>query len=200
MYTNEILLLKDIVPKPLDHYVTGAKALFTYMSRPFPAVLSISFAGFVAIFFVFVISFAVWIVFLLKNKIVASSIRKSSYILFVFGLSILFFTYTINTNYDYRWIFFIFLMPLLFEIKSAERSSRLACNLAWLCFVCALVIMWTEAFRSTRLLGLYNVNSYFSFGRSTFSTELIQQYVKELAVWVLLTISLAFAIKLFPQR
>jgi uncharacterized membrane protein (GlpM family) len=96
--------------------------------------------------------------------------------------------------------FFIFLMPLLFEIKRADRSGGLACNLVWLCFVCALVIMWTEAFRSTRLFGIHNFNSYFSFGRSTFSIELIQQYVKELAAWVLLTISLAFAIKLFPQR
>lgn len=200
MYANEILLLKDLVPKPLDHYVTGAKALFTYIGRPFPAVLSISFAGFLAIFFVVIISFALWILFLLKKKIIAPPPRKSSYILFVFGLSILFFTYTINTNYDYRWIFFVFLIPLLFEIKRAERSSRLACNLVWLCLVCALVIMWTEAFRSTRLFGLYNFNSYFSFGRSTFSIELIQQYIKELAVWVLLTISLAFAIKLFPQR
>jgi hypothetical protein len=199
-YANEILLLKDLVPKPLDHYVTGANALFTYLGRPFPKVLSISFAGFLAIFFVVVISFAVWIVLSLNKKIIAPPARKSSYMLFVFGLSILFFTYTINTNYDYRWIFFVFLIPLLFEVKRADRSGGLASSLVWLCLICALVIVWTEAFRSTRLFGLYNFNSYFSFGRSTFSIELIQQYVKELAAWVLLTISLAFAIKLFPQR
>jgi hypothetical protein len=200
MYTNEILLLKNIVPKPLDHYVTGARALFTYIGRPFPAVLSISFAGFIAIFFVFVMSFTFWIIFSLKKKIVAPLVKKSSYVLFIFGLSILFFTYTINSNYDYRWIFFVFLIPLLFDIKRAAPAGGLVCNLVWLCLICAVVIMWTETFRSTRLFGLYNFNSYFSFGRSTFSIELIQQYVKELAVWVLLTISLAFAIKLFPQR
>ena len=200
VYANEILLLQGIVPKPLDHYVTGAKALFTYIGRPFPEVLSISFPGFLVIFFAVVIACAIWLVYLLNKKNFSASISKTNYILFVFGFSILLFTYAINTNYDYRWIFFIFLVPLLFEIKKSAQATGLGVKLVWLCLICAFVIIWTEALRATRLFGVYHINTYFSFGRSTFSTELIQQYVKELAAWVLLTISLAFAIKLFPKR
>jgi hypothetical protein len=109
MYVNEIILLKDLVPKPMDHYVTGAKALFTYIGRPFPKLTSITFAGFLAVFFVMASSLALWIASLLKKKAFSPLVSKSSYVLFIFGLSILSFTYTINTNYDYRWIFFYFL-------------------------------------------------------------------------------------------
>jgi hypothetical protein len=60
--------------------------------------------------------------------------------------------------------------------------------------------MWTEALRATRFFGLYNFNIYFSIGRSTFSIELIQQYVKELAAWGIFSTALALAIHLFPRR
>jgi hypothetical protein len=197
---NEILLLKDLVPKPLDHYTTGAKTLFIYLGRPYPQILLIpetwrliTFAGFIAMC-------AWWLAGRLTFAPMQASKLSFKYTLFVFGLSILFFTYTVNSNYDYRWIFFILLIPYLFCLQQASAKNPLARKMVALSFICALLVLWTEALRAGNFFGVLRFNIYFNIGRSTFSIELIQQFLKELSAWLLFIILFAFAIKQFSKR
>ncbi len=197
---SEILLLKDLVPRPLDHYVTGLQALFAYLGRPYPQILLIAEAWRLAFFLIFIAAGALWLAHRLQPSDFEATQSDFKYILFLFGLSLLFFTYTLNSNYDYRWIFFIFLMPNLFHIQQTAAKNTLAQKMVTGGFICAAIVMWTEAFRATRLFGLSNFNIYFNLGKSTFSTELLQQFLKELSVWLLFIIFFAFAIKQFSKR
>jgi hypothetical protein len=197
---NEILLLKDLVPRPLDHYVTGLQALFTYVGRPYPQTLLISETWRLTLFISLIALGAIVLARRLKLSDFQPTQVGFQYILFLFGLSILFFTYAINSNYDYRWIFFILLMPNLLSIQQTAAHNSLAKRLVNLSFICATVVMWTEALRATRLFGLYNFNIYFNLSKSTFSTELLQQFLKELSAWLLFIILFAFAIKQFSKR
>ena len=197
---DEILLLKNIVPAPLDHYATGARAFLAYIGRPYPWVLTLP-QGWLLVAFVSVIALSASLVaFFLKTIEVQQARSQLNYVVFIFGLSILFFTYAINSNYDYRWIFFIFLLPQLFEIQKATQNNHVASRLVTVAFVCAAIVMWTEALRSTRLFGTFHINTFFNIGRSTFSIELLQQFLKELAAWVLFIVLFAFAIKTFPKK
>jgi hypothetical protein len=195
---NELLLIKDIAPKPLDFYATGARALLAYVGRPYPWILSIPtlwlFSGFIAVVAVGAIALASR----LKSADIQPSSSRFNYVIFIFGLSILFATYALNSNYDYRWVFFIFAMPLLFDIQKANASDSFASRVATIGLICASLTMWMEAFRASGVFGLVNINVFFNIGRSTFSIELFQQFIKEFSAWVLFAILFAFAIKQSP--
>lgn len=197
---SEILLLKDIAPAPIDHYATGARAFLAYIGRPYPWVLTLPkgwlLTGFVGV----IVLSSITLAFCLKTVTVQQDRSKSNYVLFIFGLTILFFTYTVTSNYDYRWIFFIFLIPQLFDIQKSAADNRLASRLVTLGFICAATIMWAEALRSTRVFGIFYVNIFFNLGSSTFSIDLFHQFLKELAAWVLFSLLFAFAIKTFPKK
>jgi hypothetical protein len=200
MSLNEILILKNIVPAPLDHYATGARAFLAYIGRPYPWVLTIPQGWLLAAFVSVTALASITLAFCLKTITVQQDRSKLNYVLFIFGLTILFSTYAINSNYDYRWIFFILLMPQLFEIQKAVTNNSLASRLVTLSFIFAAIVMWTEVFRSTRLFGIFHINYFFNIGRSTFSIELFQQFLKELAAWALFSVLFALAIKTFPKK
>jgi hypothetical protein len=197
---NEIFLLKDLVPKPLDHYTTGAKTLFIYLGRPYPQILLIPETWRLVTFIMFIAGGSWWLAGRLAFTRLQDSKLSFKYTLFTFGLSILFFTYTLNSNYDYRWIFFILLTHYLFCLQQASEKNTLPRKMLELSFICAFVVMWTEALRAGRFFGVFSFNSYFNIGHSTFSTELIQQFLKELSAWMLFIILFAFVIKPFSKR
>ena len=197
---QELLLVKDLVPKPLDFYATGARALFVYLGRPYPSLLTIPMGWLLAGFVTLVAVGSIGLACRLKSTQYSSGRSLFNYVIFIFGLAILFVTYTINTNYDYRWVFFIFTMPLLFDIQKAVSTQHLARRLATLSLLCASITMWTEALRANAVFGVFNINIFFNIGRSTFSIELLQQFLKELSAWALFIVLFAFAIKEFPQK
>jgi hypothetical protein len=91
-------------------------------------------------------------------------------------------------------------MPLLFDIQKASLTHRFASRLATLGIGCAALTMWTEAVRANGVFGVFNINIFFNIGRSTFSIELLQQFLKELSAWGLFMILFALAINQFPQK
>jgi hypothetical protein len=197
---DELLLVKDLIPKPLDFYATGARALFVYVGRPYPWVLTIPAGWLLAGFVILIAGGSLALASRLKRSQVQGSYSVFKYAIFIFGLAILFITYTINTNYDYRWVFFIFTMPLLFDLQRGVANNRLASRLATLGLLCASITMWMEALRANGVFGMFNINIFFNIGRSTFSIELLQQFLKELSAWALFMILFALAIKVFPQK
>lgn len=197
---NEIFLLKDLVPKPIDHYTSGAKTLFIYLGRPYPLILLIPEIWRLTAFTGLIVVSALWLARRLDFTHVPPVAPSLKYTLFIFGLSILFFTYTVNSNYDYRWIFFILLIPYLFHLQRVSIKNSLIKKIVNLSFIFALLIIWTEGLRAGRFFGVLSFNHYFNIGRSTFSTELIQQFLKELSAWMLFIILFALAIKQFSKR
>jgi hypothetical protein len=91
-------------------------------------------------------------------------------------------------------------MPLLFDIQKAAATHRSASRLATVALLCAFITMWTEAVRANGVFGVFNINIFFNIGRSTFSIELLQQFLKELSAWGLFMILFALAINQFPQK
>lgn len=207
---NEILTLRNSVPRPLDHYVTGANAMYVYLSRSFPALLVISSQQFILLLAAGMALSTV----LLTRKLNATDFTRISvdftYVIFVFGLSILCFTYLINTNYDYRWIFFILMMPLLFKIRRSASVSTQTKSLLKLIFTCALIIVWTEELRATpiwtesmrasRIFGFYNYSLYNYFISPYISLPALQQCAREISAWILFCTSFSFATKIFLSR
>lgn len=182
---REILLLKETVPKPIGPFATGAKAVFEYLTWGYTPGMMILF---IAIIMICALGF------FLKLSAYEALHKKPSLqnTLFIFGLFILFFTYTINGNYDYRWIFAIYLIPQLFDIRNRAESKSMASRMVSVCFLMLIIIMWTEAFRTSRFLGLGNFNVYFHLGKTVMSNEFLQMYLKEFAAWVLFAILFAF--------
>jgi hypothetical protein len=196
----ELLFVKTIVPKPLDFYATGARALLAYVGRPYPWILTVPAIWLWIGFMVLITTVSIILAYRLKLSGTSHTKSTLNYVLFIFGLLVLFSTYAINSNYDYRWIFFIFTVPLLFEIKRTALNEKLPRRLVSSAFIFALITMWTEALRATGLFGLVNINIFFNIGRSTFSIELLQQFMKELSAWGLFSILFAFAIREFPPK
>ena len=197
---HELLLVKDLVPKPIDYFATGLRAMWVYVGRPYPWVLTLSPSWLLVGFIALIAAGSLSIASRLRAMQIQAGHSIFNYAIFIFGLAILFITYTLNTNYDYRWVFFIFTMPLLFDIKKSEPDNKFLDRLVNLAIMCAAITMWTEALRANSVFGLFNVNVFFNIGRSTFSIELFQQFFKEIAAWGLFTILFAFAIKSFPKR
>jgi hypothetical protein len=83
------------------------------------------------------------------------------------------------------------------QVAAKKTPTR---RMVTLSFICASLVMWTEALRAGRFFGVFNFNVYFNIGRSTFSTELVQQFLKELSAWMLFIIMFAFVIKQFSKR
>ncbi len=196
----ELLLVKTIVPKPLDFYATGARALLAYVGRPYPWILTVPAIWLWMGFMVLIATVSITLAYRLNLSGTSHTKSTLNYVLFIFGLLVLFSTYAINSNYDYRWIFFIFTVPLLFEIKRNALNEKLPRRLVSSAFIFALITMWTEALRATGLFGLVNINIFFNIGRSTFSIELLQQFMKELSAWGLFSILFAFAMREFPRK
>lgn len=197
---NELLLVKGLVPRPVDYFATGLRAMWVYVGRPYPWVLTLSSTWLVVGFITLIAVGSVGIASRLKSIQTQTDRSLFNYVIFIFGLAILFITYTINSNYDYRWIFFIFTIPLLFDIKKSEPDNKWVSRLVNLAIVCAAITMWTEALRANSVFGMFNINVFFNIGRSTFSIELFQQFLKEIAAWGLFVILFAIAIKAFPQK
>lgn len=197
---NELLLVKDLVPKPVDYFATGLRAMWVYVGRPYPWVLTLSPTWLLVGFMALIAVGATGIASRLKTIQVQSNRSIFNYVIFIFGLAILFITYTINSNYDYRWVFFIFTVPLLFDIKKSHPDNKALGRLVNGAIMCAAITMWTEALRANSVFGMFNINVFFNIGRSTFSIELFQQFFKEIAAWGLFIILFALAIKAFPKR
>lgn len=197
---NELLLVKDLVPKPIDYFATGLRAMWVYVGRPYPWVLTLSPTWLLVGFMALIAVGAAGIASRLNAIQVQSNRSIFNYVIFIFGLAILFITYTINSNYDYRWVFFILTVPLLFDIKKSQPDNKALGRLVNGAIMCAAITMWTEALRANSLFGMFNINIFFNIGRSTFSIELFQQFFKEIAAWGLFIILFAFAMKAFPKR
>ena len=185
---DDVWLIKSVMPTPVKYYTTGAMQLFTFLgfqhSRGF-SILFIAIIGSIS--------------FYLSQKIdigeLPSSEIRFNWVAFVFGLFVLFFTYVANTNYDYRWVFVLLLVPYLFDIcRSAARRS-MAMRLAGLGFACMIYIMWAEAFIGNHPFALKNLFVSLHLGRFLGPLDWVQRSLKDLSAWMLFMVVFTFFIR-----
>jgi hypothetical protein len=138
LHLREILLLRDIVPIPTERYAFGGVRLF--VAAGLAPGLVLKAVGVPALF----------AVLLALARLLARGrpIRPAAHdgldvSLFVAGWAMLAFCFVAISNYDYRTVFFVLTLPLLFSIRRAEPVWRPFVHLA---FVALGFTLWSEAF------------------------------------------------------
>jgi hypothetical protein len=135
---DELALLQLTVPRPPGPFATGGTLLFKYMC---PTCESFSLSLGAAVAAVAALTLA----FFLSQKVTVEGVSRQSLILFGFGVAVLLSTFLVNTNYDYRWVFFLLLVPMLLEIHRQPQTSKVANKLAAAILGFGLLVMWCEA-------------------------------------------------------
>ena len=132
---REILFLSSRLPQPEYMHSFGAKLIFDLLGIKFPISQLLTFF---IIFFVFI---SVKI-FSLKKRVILPKIYKIEEYYFLLGSSVISFCFFLNSNYDYRLIFCLFLLPALYSWLEKSQLSFYLRFLFTLSIILILVIMW----------------------------------------------------------
>lgn len=133
---SDLVVLRGRVPRPEGQFATGGTLLYKYICptcRIF--VLSLATAA---------ISGLVAAAWAFRRGVADLTVSSRAFVLYLIGWLVLVSTFMANTNYDYRWIFFLCLVPALREIYAASSGSR---RVIRICFASVLVVMWAELVR-----------------------------------------------------
>ena len=103
---SDFQYLKNVVPKPHGRFTFGAAIFFEWILNKWPVNATYMYLMIVTAFF---------LAFLLSSRTGLAEAREDSIntILFLIGSLNLLFCFFTNTNYDYRCIFFILILPWL---------------------------------------------------------------------------------------
>jgi hypothetical protein len=62
----------------------------------------------------------------MSAEALSPGLSRQCFVLFCFGLAVLLFTFLLNSNFDYRWVFFLLLLPMLLQIWRQPQADQLA--------------------------------------------------------------------------
>jgi hypothetical protein len=110
LFTKEIYYFLHNYPRPINESCMGLPILWHSIR-----VLKIS-NFIITISSIFLLFVTFFISYLFKRKTMALRICKQTKIYLICGISLLFGCFLLNSNYPYRLIFCIFLLPITFEI------------------------------------------------------------------------------------
>jgi hypothetical protein len=178
--------LKDVVPRPHGRFTFGAAIFFEWIFNKWPVNTTYVYLLIVAAFI---------IAFFLSSKTRLIETREDSInsIFFIVGSLNLFFCFFTNTNYDYRCIFFILILPWLFErLKCAITPVSTKRYIKMLLYLLPFVV-WNETIIT--LIGL-KVGAP-GISKAKLVTMLNCYILEHLITWIVITILLAFCIELF---
>lgn len=134
LHWREILLLRETVPVPTERYALGGVHFFMAAGLGSgPVLVPVLFAALVALA----------LALARRWPIRPAAHDGLAVALFVAGWAMLAFCFVATSNYDYRTVFFVLTLPLLFSIRRAEPGWR---GLVHLAFVALGVMLWSEAF------------------------------------------------------
>lgn len=195
-YVDELKILLPIVPRPVGPFATGGLLAFKYACPACPnfkIYLATAAAAMIAAFHL-----------ARRTNFDTNSptLPRINIALFLFGLILLLSTFLVNTNYDYRWVFFILMVPSLFAILEQNQANGLAKRLAVLTLAFGLSVLWGEELifvvprALEKLLPLSHVQSE--------SIKTCLRLLKQISAWLSLTFGAALAIvilhKITPLR
>ena len=182
---SDFQYLANVVPKPHGRFTFGAAILFEWLLNKWPVNATYVYLMIVAIFF---------LAFLLSSKTGLAEAREDSIklIFFLIGSLNLFFCFFMNTNYDYRCIFFIMILPWLFERLKCAITPVSTKRYIKILLLLLPVVVWNETIIT--LIGL-------KVGAPGISKAklivMVNFYILEhLSTWIVITILLAFCIEL----
>ena len=178
--------LKDVVPKPHGRFTFGAAIFFEWIFDKWPVNAT----------YVCLMIFAAFLIaFSLSSRTGLVEAREDSIksIFFIVGSLNLFFCFFTNTNYDYRCIFFILILPWFFERLKCESTPVSTKRYIKLLLLLLPIVVWNETIIT--LIGL-------KIGAPGISKAkliaMLNFYILEhLSTWIVITILLAFCIELF---
>jgi hypothetical protein len=194
LFSADELTVTWHIPNPHGRYASGGTLLFEYLGDLVGVhwhVFGLSL-GLTLIALTIAVRLAVELD--LKTTVVSAHRPLVSH--YLFGLSVMAFSFLANTNFDYRWIFIIFCLPWLFVLKRDAANNRGIRRMVAVCVGLVIVWMWSEALISDVPDVLYKLLGKEPPG--TWSFPVIGLSVaKQLSAWSLLTVLAAIGIKTF---
>lgn len=177
--------LKHIVPKPHGRFTFGAAIFFEWILDEWPVNATYIYFMAAAVFF---------LAFLLSSRTGLAEVRNNSIntIFFLVGSLNILFCFFANTNYDYRCIFFVLILPWLFEHLKCESTPVLSKRFIKLLLLFLPVVVWNETIIT--LIGL-KVGSPGINETKLFAMVNLYK-LEHLSTWIVITILLAFCIEL----
>ena len=185
---SDFQYLKDVIPKPHGRFTFGAAIFFEWFFDKWPVNRTHLYLMIIA---------AIGLAFLISTRVALADTREDSNntIFFLIGSLNLLFCFFTNTNYDYRCIFFILILPWIIEqLKCTTRPSPTRRCVKILLFLLP-VIVWNEAI--INLIGT-------KLGAPGISQAklnvIVFFYILEHSItWMVMTIILAFCIELMKR-
>lgn len=132
---REILFLHSRIPQPESLNSFGAKLIFELLGLKYPISQLLSLAS-IFIIFIFVGMFS------LHRNAILPKIEKMEEYYFVLGATILIFCFFSNSNYDYRLIFCLLLLPAFYSWLDNSQISFYLRSIIISSIILMLVIMW----------------------------------------------------------
>ena len=185
---SDFQYLKDIVPKPHGRFTFGAAIFFEWILDEWPVNTIYIYSMTAAVFF---------LAFLLSSKTCLPSIRKDSIntIFFLIGSLNLLFCFFANTNYDYRCIFFVLILPWLFECLKCATTPVSTKHFIKLLLFFLPIVVWNETVIT--LIGLKVGTPGISETKLVAMVTLYK--LEHLSTWIVITILLTFCIELLKR-
>jgi hypothetical protein len=130
---EEILYLRHAVPMPTLFMVNGAN--LTFESMGLPSVLG-------KLLSLVMIALGGWI--LLRKQWPEPTLSPESKRWYLLGYSVTFFCFVLNSNYDYRFVYVLLMIPLLLELTRQKEANRLRANLSWAMLALLIPAFWLD--------------------------------------------------------
>jgi hypothetical protein len=177
--------LKNVVPKPHGRFTFGAAIFFEWILNKWPVNATYIYLTIVAVF---------CLAFLLSSRTGLAEARQDSIntIFFLIGSLNLLSCFFMNTNYDYRCIYFIFVLPWLFERLKCAVTPVSTKRYIKISLLLLPVVVWNETIIT--LIGL-KVGAP-GISKAKFITIVNLYILEHLSAWIVMTILLAFCIEL----
>jgi hypothetical protein len=191
---HELALVLPLGPRPAGPFATGSTLLFEYLCPTCPifaiSLVAATVAGTVA--------------FLLSRNVSVTpfsvGMSRQPFVQFCLGLTVLLSTFLVNSNFDYRWVFFILLAPMLLGLRRQPFVDKLTKRLVVLILGCTLIVMWSGAL-VFYVPPVWKIVVGAPWSQS--HTEGMRTYlgvVKQAAAWLSLTFATAIVIRALVEN
>ena len=156
------------------------------------AVLSPIAAGTIAFVIVLIVSLLCGYRLRRREPLNTADCRAES-VRFVAGTAILAFAFAVTTNYDYRWVFVLFCIPLLLRyLKDDAESGKWERRIAATALAVTVVVLWANG-----ILAVIFLTAKVAVGSQM---SIILFAAKDLLTWVLISLLTIFGSTMLAQR
>jgi hypothetical protein len=164
---KELLLLSRIVPRPEGPYAFGGTLLFKYLGIGHVFTLSCILAS---VLFISALLLTKWVGGV--QGLSKTQEDQTSMILYCMGFALVFFCFLANTNFDYRFIFFLTTSPWLVRILRSQPNGSRAKFWVLTSFALMILFAWSDLFILRQLPGS-PTQQYLSLAKAALSWMLI---------------------------